>query len=176
MKEHKFTDEEIIRALELCFAQKGTTETCAKCSYHKFGKLCKVKRDKDALDLINRQRAEVEKWYHEYHCIKFSLEQEKQYSRETHKLADFYFIQLQKARANIIGAIEARVKEYLKGLIDRGVDAVEVTEFNAELHKIINGGRECPQCGYFVGCEGAVGGVVCGDFKEKEAEKDCGKG
>lgn len=61
MTEHKFTDEEIIRALKLCFALKGTSETCAKCPYHSFGKLCKVERDKDALDLINRQRAEIER-------------------------------------------------------------------------------------------------------------------
>lgn len=56
MTERKFTDEEVIRALELCYAQKGTSHTCAKCPYHKFGTLCKVERDRDALDLINRQQ------------------------------------------------------------------------------------------------------------------------
>lgn len=62
MTEHKFTDEEVIKALELCFTQKGTTVTCAKCPYHPFGKMCKVMRDKDALDLINRQKADVAYW------------------------------------------------------------------------------------------------------------------
>ena len=60
MTERKFTDEEVIKALELCFTPKGTNDTCAKCPYHKFGKLCKIERDRDALDLINRQRAEIE--------------------------------------------------------------------------------------------------------------------
>ena len=62
MTEHKYTDEEVIKALELCFAQKGTSYTCAKCPYHKFGTLCKVERDRDALDLINRQKAEIAFW------------------------------------------------------------------------------------------------------------------
>ena len=55
------TDAEIIKALELCFTEKGTTYTCAICPYHSFGELCKVERDKDALDLIKRQKAEIEK-------------------------------------------------------------------------------------------------------------------
>lgn len=62
MTEHKFTDEEVIKALELCFTPKGTTVTCAKCPYHPFGKMCKIMRDKDALDLLNRQKAEVAYW------------------------------------------------------------------------------------------------------------------
>lgn len=55
------TDNEIIKALELCFAEKGTKQTCGECPYHKFGELCKVKRDRDTLDLINRQQAEIER-------------------------------------------------------------------------------------------------------------------
>jgi hypothetical protein len=53
-------DNEIIKSLELCFTPKGTTETCGKCPYHECGKLCKVYRDRDALGLINRQKAELE--------------------------------------------------------------------------------------------------------------------
>ena len=59
MTDNKFTDEEIVKSLELCFTPKGTTETCCKCSYHQFGKLCKVKRDRDVLDLIKRYEAEI---------------------------------------------------------------------------------------------------------------------
>lgn len=55
------TDNEIIKALELCLAEKITKQTCGKCPYHQFGKLCKVERSKDALDLINRQKAEIER-------------------------------------------------------------------------------------------------------------------
>ena len=59
MTEHKFTDEEVIKALELCFAPIGTTKSCAKCPYRRI-RLCKIERDRAALDLINRQKAEIE--------------------------------------------------------------------------------------------------------------------
>ena len=54
-------DADIIKSLELCFTPKGTSYTCAKCPYHQYGKLCTVERDRDALDLINRQKAEIER-------------------------------------------------------------------------------------------------------------------
>ena len=60
-KDTKDTDAEIIKAWELCFMPKGTTCTCAKCPYHKFGALCKVKRGRDTLDLIKRYQAENER-------------------------------------------------------------------------------------------------------------------
>lgn len=62
MTDKKFTDEEIIKALECCISTT-TEEACAGCPFNK-QKLC----DKDqwaleryALDLINRQKAEIEK-------------------------------------------------------------------------------------------------------------------
>lgn len=53
------TESKIMKAFELCFAEKGSIYTCGVCPYHKFGELCKVERDKDALDLINRKNAEI---------------------------------------------------------------------------------------------------------------------
>ena len=58
------TDNEVIKAYELCFAEKGTKQTCGECPYHKFGELCKVKRGRDTLDLINRLQAENENYSH----------------------------------------------------------------------------------------------------------------
>lgn len=62
MTDKKLTDEEIIKALECCISTT-TEEACAGCPFNK-QKLC----DKDqwaleryALDLINRQKAEIEK-------------------------------------------------------------------------------------------------------------------
>lgn len=62
MSDKKLTDEEIIKALECCISTT-TEEACAGCPFNK-QKLC----DKDqwaleryALDLINRQKAEIEK-------------------------------------------------------------------------------------------------------------------
>jgi hypothetical protein len=61
MTEHKFTDDEIIKALELCSRLDLSFEECDKCPYK--GK-CGTKDGNmpaDALDLINRQKAEIEK-------------------------------------------------------------------------------------------------------------------
>ena len=52
--------ENVIKAFELCFAKKGTILTCNKCLYHQYGKLCKVKRDKDALALVYSLKAKNE--------------------------------------------------------------------------------------------------------------------
>ena len=55
--EHKFTDEEVIEALEL---HSKVYEPCLdKCVYRK-ERLCGSKMAKDARDLINRQKAEIE--------------------------------------------------------------------------------------------------------------------
>lgn len=57
MTERKFTDEEVIRALEL---HSEALEPCLdKCVYGK-ERYCGSKMAKDALDLINRQRAVIE--------------------------------------------------------------------------------------------------------------------
>lgn len=61
MKEHKYTDEKVIKALERCV--EGTSEACHVCT---FGinppyPVCKTMVEKLALDLINRQKAEIER-------------------------------------------------------------------------------------------------------------------
>ena len=54
------TDNEIIKALEcLC----GVGDSCAECAYHKKYRFaeCRKQVAKDALDLITRQQAEIER-------------------------------------------------------------------------------------------------------------------
>lgn len=46
-------------------------------------------------------RAEVEKWYAEYHKVKEDLKQEKMYHRATEKLADRYLIELNQTKQEI---------------------------------------------------------------------------
>ena len=54
----KFTDEQIIEALELCAQDK--TGACEKCAYREGCKAGDYTRIfKDALDLINRQGSEI---------------------------------------------------------------------------------------------------------------------
>ena len=61
MSDRKFTDDEVIKALECCV--EGTSEACRKCV---FGltppyPVCKTVVEKYALALINRQKAEIER-------------------------------------------------------------------------------------------------------------------
>jgi hypothetical protein len=51
------TDNEIIKALEYCNSQ-GITSECEKC---KVKKGCRSELLKNALDLINRQKSEIER-------------------------------------------------------------------------------------------------------------------
>lgn len=58
MTEHKFTDEEIIKGLKCLM---GEHIVCKECAYSKIngGFSCKKKSATNALDLINRQKAEI---------------------------------------------------------------------------------------------------------------------
>ena len=63
MTEHKFTDEEIIKALECC-----SSAECEKCEYVPQGDCyqgslaCNDDLMRSALDLIKRQKAEIAFW------------------------------------------------------------------------------------------------------------------
>lgn len=58
MTEHKFTDEEVIKALEL---HSNAYEPCvSRCPYGRTMERCGSHMAKDAIDLINRQREEIE--------------------------------------------------------------------------------------------------------------------
>ena len=53
------TDNEIIKALECCI--KNDIAQCKICAYDKFEQGCRRKLEPDILDLINRQKAEIER-------------------------------------------------------------------------------------------------------------------
>ena len=54
------TDEQIIKALECC--REFSKQSCTECPYHNFGHGCLTECFKDALDLINRQKAKIEEF------------------------------------------------------------------------------------------------------------------
>ena len=56
MPDKKLTDNEIVKALECC---KSDTVLCNECPYDKIGE-CIEKMCADSIDLINRQKAEIE--------------------------------------------------------------------------------------------------------------------
>ena len=53
----RMTDKEIIKALEYCIADENN---CKNCPYMQINH-CTIVRSKDVLDLINRQKAEIER-------------------------------------------------------------------------------------------------------------------
>lgn len=70
MTDHKYTDEEVIRALECCCYKFY----CKECSFYSSGGGgCITALEKAALDLIKRQRAEIEKWQLAYDCADSAL-------------------------------------------------------------------------------------------------------
>lgn len=57
MTDHKFTDDEIIKSLECCIEAD-----CNICPFWKEGIIgCHIRRMREALALINRQKAEIER-------------------------------------------------------------------------------------------------------------------
>ncbi len=56
------TDEQIIKALEYC-SEQGITSECEKC---KFKKGCRTEMIATALDLVNRQKAEIKRLKESY--------------------------------------------------------------------------------------------------------------
>ena len=54
------TDNEIIKALELCVTNDYFEQNCKDCSFKKHGAVCMDVMLKYVLDLINRQKAEIE--------------------------------------------------------------------------------------------------------------------
>ena len=60
MTEHKYTDEEVIKALGCCLKELCH---CAKCPRFEIGvENCHVMLYNDTIDLINRQKAEIAFW------------------------------------------------------------------------------------------------------------------
>ena len=85
------TDNEIIKALECCC---GTAhDSCRDCPYDDTG--CEDKLEKDALDLINRQKAEIAELQHKIKCynstifeLEEHIEEQKEEIEELQKAGD----------------------------------------------------------------------------------------
>ena len=62
LTERKYTDEEVIKALECC-AKNSTYDECCECLYVECStqKGCVGELMEDAINLINRQKAEIER-------------------------------------------------------------------------------------------------------------------
>lgn len=56
------TDNEIIKVLEYCFTRGFDESTCYECPFYTATAKCTEDLRDSALDLINRQKAEIEEW------------------------------------------------------------------------------------------------------------------
>ena len=66
-------DKEIIKALSICY-DYNSSDGCEKCPYYGKWLSCGELKAKDALDLINRQKAEIERYKNE--CFGLSTERD----------------------------------------------------------------------------------------------------
>jgi hypothetical protein len=73
------TDNEIIKALSICY-DYNSSDGCEKCPYYGKWLSCGELKAKDALDLINRQKAEIERLSDRNHkCIYLSDDETTEY-------------------------------------------------------------------------------------------------
>ena len=64
MTDKEFTQEQIIKGLEICTNGKLGNEDCINCPYESGIRLCSDYLMLDALDLINRKNAEIDELQH----------------------------------------------------------------------------------------------------------------
>lgn len=103
------TDKEIIKALECCGFEYGNL--CSVCpKYEKDNDFCQEELHNYAIDLINRQKAEIEK-----------LKIENQSLRAA---ANSYKIHYDEARAEAVKEFAYRLKDYAEECKRNGYDGI----------------------------------------------------
>ena len=66
MTDHKYTDEEVIKALECC-----STYSCDGCPYRKYATDCVILLPQKALELVERQSEQIEALKEEVNRLSF---------------------------------------------------------------------------------------------------------
>jgi predicted nucleic acid-binding Zn-ribbon protein len=131
------TDNEIIKALECCFVESD----CTECPLHKkYEKDCLEEAATKALDLINRQKAEMEKMKLIIESLNFvisDLQKELEAARLNILPETFEYLYKETAKAPI-----------LVGLADsRCPNCHNWLPFDRLNGKIENAPKRCPECG-----------------------------
>lgn len=60
------TEKEIIKSIEICL-HDATSKSCTKCPFQKYGGKCTNEMFRNALNLINRQKGEIEELTEKHH-------------------------------------------------------------------------------------------------------------
>ena len=138
MKEKKLTDEEIVKALECCTKSRCDDETTGDCPLKK-DESCSTILAINALDLINRQKAEIKRLTEENRKLgnewdittRYCAELQKQVD-DGKKLYDFFeklCYDYHKLEGKCKQAVKDTAKEILQGLIDKAYvnDCIDLT-------------------------------------------------
>ena len=113
------TDNEIIKALECCL--KGcNAEGCDDCPLYEKVEDCEIEIPIIALDLINRQKAEIEKLQSDQYAIdKFARDLCKERMLKGKAIADFEDLQdyIKKEKTEAIREFVKQHKEIMRGFL-----------------------------------------------------------
>ena len=115
MTEHKFTDEEIIKALEVCVNNSSCKECPINPNYGNYG-YCTNLALSHALNLINRQKVEIE-------VLKAERDNYKTWYFQT-------VTELEEAKAEAVKAFAERLKKYYARL--NGKTAAGCVEYHID--------------------------------------------
>ena len=116
MSKHKFTDEEIVKALECCAVdpQSGKFSDCKNCPLDAIGdaNCFNFMIQQYALDLINRQKAEVAYWQDE--AVNAKREAVKEFAERLKK----YYASLNGKTA--AGCVEYHIDQIAREMTEGG--------------------------------------------------------
>ena len=101
----KFTDEQIIKALECCFTNDFGKTNCNKCAFYTATAKCMDDMQNAVIDLINRQAAEIERL-----TAKILVKD---------NINDYNTMQLRIAREELRTAKSEAIKEFAERLTDK---------------------------------------------------------
>ena len=148
-------DNDIIKAIEHCLSRAECYDCPGNPHIGNYG-YCTDNLLRNALDLINRQKAEIERlkaenktaqterdqWYAEYHSVKFDLKQSKMYENSAHKLAEDYIAKFRTARAEAIKEFAERLKNKSDYCYLGNIDSLAYRILEKDLNALVKGMTE----------------------------------
>lgn len=109
------TDNEIIKAMENCMRNDAARRSCIRCDYFNYSNNCLDKLVNDALDLINRQKAEIERLQKENKIL--SVNSDTAFQDGLNEAQDLYAEQIKnEVRSEAITEFADRLRKYYNRL------------------------------------------------------------
>lgn len=133
------TDTEIIKALEYC-SQQGVTSECERC---KVKKGCRSELIVNALDLINRQKAEKETMQSYIDCLKAEIERLEDLNKCYYTSCQQIAKSNHEIKAEAVKEFAERVKEKfacLEYVIQTNRKTLPIERVKAEIDAVLQNG------------------------------------